>query len=743
MAHKRAPKSRSSSVFFHCPLSFSGSDAPNHSPSPAPKKTASRLSEISPPPQKKARFRRNAPGSPEYDAQPAVTIMTPTKPPRSLGKRLSFGSIKPDSPSADDHMGDQVSLESPVDIAKATTSRVKRVSKPSAKVTYMADAASESDTPQIERKTSRVSPSKKVQESISASPSPPAPSQKSKKGKARKVDTPPPAVSSEEEDPKPAELKPKSASRSPTKIGASSSSANPSSLLAALDNLKHSRKGDNSHEKPQRLYSSKPLAARTKAAEVEVVIISSDSEPELTPRSQKQPIMAKKTATRKPVVKSEESSEPLSKQKASRSMKARPSNLSEEDSEQDKATLKKASKGRKTPLRLPQGRGYIRSSHTDSNAASVEADVSSDPDLPRYPILSAIKASEKSAAPNQTDSDGDIQRSASKRRKRVIKSKEHVDNSPSWDIEKTDVAVAAQELEEPESSIEAEETPETERPNLASFELLPYSDREPQTDSYMMDFKVVKTLEKSIANTIKASVRFVNFGPFINFSRAALDLVESSGYRGLCLAGKRGSAVSLLTGLVVSCSLVKGRAGNNDSGTMVKSISVIPIVGEYEQYMAYIGNKMDGQEMHGPIYESSYLVFSTKKEDRSTDRGYATQSEPGTPAKNMKYCAKRTVAGSSASGWYSKPFPSYLQFSDDVPIYDIRGSGFAFEKEDFDRLKTLPIFTSSATPPAPKDLPQNSLVTVAHTVNSFNGKDVRKILALNVQFVLFHGYLAD
>lgn len=72
-----------------------------------------------------------------------------------------------------------------------------------------------------------------------------------------------------------------------------------------------------------------------------------------------------------------------------------------------------------------------------------------------------------------------------------------------------------------------------------------------------------------------------------------------------------------------------------------------------------------------------------------------------------------------------------------VPIYDLRDSSFSFKKEDFENLRSLRQFELNGHA---KDLPGNSLVTVAHTVNSFVG-DGRKILSLNVQFVLFHGFL--
>ena len=80
---------------------------------------------------------------------------------------------------------------------------------------------------------------------------------------------------------------------------------------------------------------------------------------------------------------------------------------------------------------------------------------------------------------------------------------------------------------------------------------------------------------------------------------------------------------------------------------------------------------------------------------------------------------------------------SIVLYSTTVPIYDLRGSLFSFRREDFDGLRNLPQFNLDGVP---KDLPGDSLVTVAHTVSSFVG-DGRKILSLNVQFVMFHVFL--
>ncbi|KDR71685.1 hypothetical protein GALMADRAFT_143490 [Galerina marginata CBS 339.88] len=118
----------------------------------------------------------------------------------------------------------------------------------------------------------------------------------------------------------------------------------------------------------------------------------------------------------------------------------------------------------------------------------------------------------------------------------------------------------------------------------------------------------------------------------------------------------------------------------------------------------------------------------------------AVSGEPGTPSAPSKFYTKRAAPQATSHEWYSKAFPAVLSFGDDVPIYDVRESAFNFNKDEFDALQQFPLYRTRGSRPAPKDLPVNALVTVAHTIGSFNG-DGRTLLSLNVQFVLYHGDL--
>lgn len=110
-----------------------------------------------------------------------------------------------------------------------------------------------------------------------------------------------------------------------------------------------------------------------------------------------------------------------------------------------------------------------------------------------------------------------------------------------------------------------------------------------------------------------AAVNFKKFDPFVNFARVDLGAVENK-YKGLTISGQKNLAVSLLTGGVFACNLVKPKVSPREGTADLKCISVIPILAEYERYISYIGLKLGSSALHGPIYDSSYLTFSTRKD---------------------------------------------------------------------------------------------------------------------------------
>ncbi|KAF8797445.1 hypothetical protein BYT27DRAFT_7219204 [Phlegmacium glaucopus] len=677
MPHKRAPRS--------CRSSSPGSQAPSRSPSSVTHQMSSasskkrmaaspsdgdsstayvisshsiivdvglthHLSEISPqaPPK---RARKDMPGSVKYDALPPVSISSPTKLTHPVGKHLSFGSIKPDSPSEGHSKGDH-DLEPPLDISKEKRSR-----KPSAKAVYMSNAPEDktSDNEKILATTT-----KKTSTSISAATSLPSSISRSHKGKKRKTDATPPVTSSEEDDHEPT-------------------------------------------PKAKRLHSTKTLAKATRPSPHNAPIVVSDSEPDaILPLSQKKPMLSKNTKMKQTVVivSSEEDSEPLSQKKPT-IMKKPSLKKTVTMSEPIVATPpRKTHKPRAgTPMRLPQP------TSPNSNAAS---DDGSEDGLPRHIFSRTLPGSHKPMVKieNSPPTEDKLPSKATK----AVKSTLAVVKSPPWDIEDAG------------SSHDMTEMPKDLEP-LPTFELLPYSDKVQQNESYMLASDVLyESLDESIAKTFLPAVHFKKFGPFVNFAHMDLGAVKNK-FKGLTIQGQKNLAISLLTGGVVSCNLVIPKVSTREGTADSKSISIIPILAEYERYISYIGFKLGSKPIHGPIYDSSYLTFSTRKDGAMSES--ANQSEPGTPSAKSKFFVKRAAPVTSV-GWYSKPFPTFLSFGEHVPIYDLRGSSFSFKKEDFDSLRSLPQFELNGLP---RDLPGNSLVTVAHTVDS--GTEITEISSLS------------
>ena len=115
----------------------------------------------------------------------------------------------------------------------------------------------------------------------------------------------------------------------------------------------------------------------------------------------------------------------------------------------------------------------------------------------------------------------------------------------------------------------------------------------------------------------------------MNFARLDLKAVEYIKYKGLTMSGQKNLAVSFLTGSVISCNLVVPKVSTREGAGDSKSISIVLILVEYERYIAYIGLKLGSSAIHGPIYDSSYIMFSTRKDGHvgSSDPAQTPQSE--------------------------------------------------------------------------------------------------------------------
>jgi hypothetical protein len=75
-----------------------------------------------------------------------------------------------------------------------------------------------------------------------------------------------------------------------------------------------------------------------------------------------------------------------------------------------------------------------------------------------------------------------------------------------------------------------------------------------------------------------------------------------------------------------------------------------------------------------------------------------------------------------------------------VPIYDGTGNSgrkwFGFTDPDFRALRSLPLYSKGLS-----DLPNDSLVAVGYTLNTYTGNSGAKILSANAQFVILLGLM--
>ncbi|KAF8148180.1 hypothetical protein B0H34DRAFT_803025 [Crassisporium funariophilum] len=145
---------------------------------------------------------------------------------------------------------------------------------------------------------------------------------------------------------------------------------------------------------------------------------------------------------------------------------------------------------------------------------------------------------------------------------------------------------------------------------------------------------------------------------------------------------------------------------------------------------------------------------------------------------------KRNIkaSGSSASAppaalWYEKNFPPFVDYNQDIPIYDAQSQPFMFTKDDFATLPLLPHYKNLGNPKN-ADLPANGLVSVFFSMITYasarvpptpgsssrlandpqtpvatgsssrsnassrsdsNFKVPSQVLSLNLQFVVYHG----
>ena len=79
-------------------------------------------------------------------------------------------------------------------------------------------------------------------------------------------------------------------------------------------------------------------------------------------------------------------------------------------------------------------------------------------------------------------------------------------------------------------------------------------------------------------------------------------------------AGRGNTAVFLITGLVLQCSLAQPTLmGPPSAPYMNKMISIKPFAVEYERATSFLGNVLGVEKYPGPVYEGN-LTFTTRRD---------------------------------------------------------------------------------------------------------------------------------
>ncbi|KAF8326446.1 hypothetical protein F5887DRAFT_925345 [Amanita rubescens] len=220
--------------------------------------------------------------------------------------------------------------------------------------------------------------------------------------------------------------------------------------------------------------------------------------------------------------------------------------------------------------------------------------------------------------------------------------------------------------------------------------------------------------------------------PFINPSCIPLSMVQRENDR-VILANaqfKKQSAVFLTTGVVSYCQLIMPGNSLTTGNYKVKQILLCPFGVEYERASAFIGGALD---------ISDYVVFVTRGESYGgSGQTGVTSPGPSTPSK--------THRGRKVINFKKTPalsFPNSLNFTDDVPIYDIRrNNNFAFTSDDLVNLHQLPLYEQGTS-----DLPPETLATIGYTVSSYPYRAANHswqgytVISLNILFVIALGHV--
>ncbi|KAF8811493.1 hypothetical protein BYT27DRAFT_7208441 [Phlegmacium glaucopus] len=301
--------------------------------------------------------------------------------------------------------------------------------------------------------------------------------------------------------------------------------------------------------------------------------------------------------------------------------------------------------------------------------------------------------------------------------------------------------------------------------------------RDPDTDKpiFLQPHAFQSMFEEPVLGSLMASVQFNSLYPFVNPSKFSPDGLAISNYKNITWPGSKENAVCVMIGAVNSCNIIHPMtAGAN----RIRALTIIPSIPAYHNFQHFLWKKYSTSILYGPFDCGCLLTFTSRPEGLMSSYG---SSQPPVISKGRKQNMKAfgsSAAAPPATLWYEKNFPPFIDYDQDIPIYDAQLKPFMLTKANFVALPSLPRYKKAGDPKL-ADLSPNSLVSVFFTMNTYMSSRVpptptpssssrsrhgdpqtpggsssssrsdstskvpSQVLSLNLQFLIYHGEMPD
>ncbi|KAJ3531271.1 hypothetical protein NMY22_g8224 [Coprinellus aureogranulatus] len=290
---------------------------------------------------------------------------------------------------------------------------------------------------------------------------------------------------------------------------------------------------------------------------------------------------------------------------------------------------------------------------------------------------------------------------------------------------------------------------------LKSVELVPlFGSQDPPEEEGLKLSDLLKLYESGpasryLAKRLRQVTLFQQQGVLVNPSRAKLNKVTTSSYGSstyfvmpTTIVQPRNGALPfyacfIITGVCAYCYLFRPASKTLQTRSITDHrIGLYPIEYEYQRGLTYLGNVSRKSSLRYS-FTSGILAFTSKTEGSSESNN---ANFGASPVKSAFHRDRAVPAAQSSSGnpvlenLRTSRFPAALSYSDQVPIFDARGTNFLTGPFDLSLIHTLPLLNG--------DVDESSIVTVGYTSNTYvsttgslAGAD---LLSMNVQFVILH-----